>query len=199
MPRLIIGFMASHGGSNMQAIIDAIKAGKIDGEAGCVISNNSKSGAIERAKKEGIPYYHISGKTHPDSDSQDQAIINAFRKHNVNIIVLAGYMRKVSPRIIKEWEGRILNIHPALLPKFGGKGMWGMHVHEAVLEAGEEVSGPTVHIVDEHFDHGRILAQLEVPVMPDDTPETLATRVLEKEHSIYPLVLAQISEGLIEL
>ena len=199
MPRLIIGFMASHGGSNMQAIIDAIKAGKIDGEAGCVISNNSQSGAIERAKKEGIPFYHISGKTHPDPEAHDKAIINAFRKHNVNLIVLAGYMRKVSSKIIREWEGRILNIHPALLPKFGGKGMWGMHVHEAVIEAGEKVSGPTVHVVDEHFDHGRILAQLEVPVLPDDTPETLAARVLEQEHRLYPLVIARISEGLIEL
>jgi len=199
MPKLFIGFMASHGGSNMQAIIDAIKVGKIDAEAACLISNNSKSGAMERAAKEGIPHYHISGKTHPDPEQHDKAIIDTFHKHNVNIIVLAGYMRKVNPRIIKEWEGRVLNIHPALLPKFGGKGMWGMHVHEAVIAAGEKESGPTVHIVDEHFDHGRILAQLKVPVHPDDTPETLAARVLEKEHQLYPLVLAQISEGLIEL
>ncbi len=92
-----------------------------------------------------------------------------------------------------------MNIHPALLPDFGGEGMWGMHVHEAVIAAGEKESGPTVHIVDEHFDHGRILEQMTVPVLPGDTPETLAARVLEKEHQLYPLVLAQISEGLIEL
>lgn len=199
MPRLIIGFMASHGGSNMQAIIDAINSGKIDGEAGCVISNNSNSGAIERAKKENIPFYHISSKTHPNPEKKDKAIIDAFRKHKVNIIVLAGYMVKLSPVIIQQWKGRILNIHPALLPKFGGKGMWGINVHKAVIAAGEKESGPTVHLVDEEFDHGRILAQLKVPVMQDDTPETLAARVLEQEHRIYPLVLAQISEGIIEL
>ncbi len=191
--------MASHGGSNMQAIIDAIKSGKIDAEAACLISNNSNSGAMERAAKEQIAHYHISSKTHSESEAQDQAIIDAFKKHNVNIIVLAGYMRKLSSRIIREWQGRILNIHPALLPAFGGKGMWGMNVHKAVIAAGEEESGATVHIVDEQFDHGRILEQMEVSVMPDDTPEILAARVLEKEHKLYPLVLAQISEGLIEL
>jgi phosphoribosylglycinamide formyltransferase-1 len=183
----------------MQAIIDAIKIGKIDADAACLISNNSKSGAMERAEKEGIPHYHISGKTRPDPEVHDRAIIDTFHKHNVNIVVLAGYMRKVNPRVIREWKGRMLNIHPALLPEFGGKGMWGMHVHEAVIAASKKESGLTVHIVDEHFDHGRILAQMTVPVLSDDTPETLASRVLEKEHQLYPLVLAQISEGLIKL
>ena len=199
MPKLIIGFMASHGGSNMQSIIDNIKEANIYGEAACIISNNSKSGASERAEKEGIPFYHISGKTHPDTEEHDRAIIEAFMKHNVNIVVLAGYMRKVNPLVINKWRGRMLNSHPALLPKFGGPGMWGMHVHNAVIEAKEKYSGPTVHVVDEQYDHGRILAQAKIPVLDDDTPETLAARVLEEEHKLYPMVLKKIGEGIINL
>lgn len=199
MPKLIIGFMASHGGSNMQAIIDAIKQGKIYADAACLISNNSNSGAAERARKESIPFYHISGQTHPDPKEHDNAIINAFMKHNVNIIVLAGYMKKLSPTIINKWSGRTLNIHPALLPKFGGPGMWGMHVHEAVIQAGEKISGATVHLVDSEYDRGKILAQSKVIVLPEDTPESLAAKVLEKEHILYPMVLQKISEGIIKL
>ena len=199
MPKLYIGFLASHGGSNMQAIVDAIKAGKLYAEAVCVISNNSKSGVSERAAAEGIPFYHISGKTHPDPVDHDNAIIDAFMKHNVNIVVLAGYMRKLGEAVIRRWKGKVLNIHPALLPKFGGEGMWGNHVHEAVIAAGEKISGPTVHLVDEEYDHGRILAQSKVIVLPEDTPETLAAKVLEKEHQIYPEVLQKIAEGIIRL
>lgn len=199
MPKLIIGFMASHGGSNMQAIIDAIKHGNIYAEAACVISNNSKSGAAERAKNESIPFYHISGQTHTTPEEHDNAIIDAFMKHNVNIIVLAGYMKKLSQTVINKWMGRILNIHPALLPKYGGEGMWGMHVHKAVIQAGEKISGATVHIVNSEYDRGEILAQSKVKVLPEDTPESLAAKVLEKEHTLYPMVLQKIAEGVIKL
>ncbi len=197
MPTLNLGFLVSHGGSNMQAIIDACKKGWLDAKPCVVISNNSESQALQRAKNEGIPYYHISKATNPDN--VDDAILDALINHNVEIVVLAGYMKKLGDNIIKKYHGKILNIHPALLPKYGGKGMYGYHVHEAVLAAGDKASGPTVHIVDSDYDHGRILAQRKVPVYPDDTVETLSARVLEQEHIIYAETLQKIACGEIVL
>ncbi|NLT21751.1 MAG: phosphoribosylglycinamide formyltransferase [Syntrophorhabdus sp.] len=194
-----IGFLASHGGSNMQAIIDACKAGRLHATPVVVISNNGDSRALERARVEGIPSYHLSGTTHPDPESLDQAILDALVRHKVNVVALAGYMKKLGPKTLAHFKGRILNIHPALLPKHGGKGMWGMHVHEAVIAAGETESGVTVHLVDEEYDRGPILAQVRVPVMPGDTPETLAARVLEQEHIVYPATLEKIATGEIVL
>lgn len=190
-----IGFLASHGGSNMQAIIDACRAGRLNAEAAVVISNNADSRALERAKSEGIPGYYLSGKTHPDPDDLDMAILDTLVRHEVDIVALAGYMKKLGPRTLSHYRGHILNIHPALLPKFGGKGMYGIHVHEAVLAAGEKESGVTVHLVDEEYDRGLILAQVRVPVMPDDTPETLAERVLAQEHILYSATLQRIATG----
>lgn len=197
MATLNLGFLASHSGSNMQAIIDAIKNGRLDAKACCLISNNSDSGAMQRAKNEGIPAFHISQKIYPDENEMNKAIIHTFEKHNVDTIVLAGYMKILHPEIIHHFKGRVLNIHPALLPKFGGKGMYGKNVHKAVLEAGETKSGATIHLVDEVYDNGRILAQREVPVYPDDTVETLAARVLEQEHILYPETLEKIAKGII--
>jgi phosphoribosylglycinamide formyltransferase-1 len=194
-----IGFLASHGGSNMQAIIDACKSGKLQASPAVVISNNSNSGAIGRAKTEGVPYYYLSGKTHPGPGELDDAILDAFLRHSVDIVVLAGYMKKLGPKILTHFRGRILNVHPALLPKFGGEGMFGIHVHEAVISAGEKESGVTIHFVDEQYDTGAILAQTRVPVMPDDTPETLAARVLEQEHILYAETLQRIVTGEIPL
>lgn len=193
--QLRIGFFASHGGSNMQAIIDSIKTGEIDAVAALVISNNSDSGAIQRAQKEGIPYRHISAKTHPDDTERVRAMLDAIDEHRVNLIVLAGYMKKLPHEIIEYLGGRVLNIHPALLPKFGGEGMYGMNVHKAVIESGDTVSGATVHLVDSEYDRGRILLQSSVPVLADDTAETLAERVLETEHQLYKSVIKKISKG----
>lgn len=190
-----IGFLASHGGSNMQAIIDACKAGELNAAAAVVISNNSDSRALERAKTEGIPNYYLSGKTHPDPDDLDRAIMDTLILHKVDVVALAGYMKKLGPKTLAHFRGRILNIHPALLPKFGGKGMYGIHVHEAVLAAGEKESGVTVHLVDEEYDRGPILAQVRVPVMPGDTPEALAERVLAQEHILYSATLQRIATG----
>jgi len=194
-----IGFLASHGGSNMQAIIDACRAGRLHAAPVVVISNTGDSRALERARTEGIPSYHLSGTTHPDPDGLDRAILDALVRHNVDVVALAGYMKKLGPKTLAHFKGRILNIHPALLPKHGGKGMWGMHVHEAVIAAGEKESGATVHLVDEEYDRGPILAQVRVPVMPGDTPETLAARVLIQEHIIYPATLEKIATGEIGL
>lgn len=190
-----IGFLASHNGSNMQAIIDACKSGVLNASPVMVISNNSDSGALIRAKKEGIPAYHLSGKSYPDSADLDQAILAIMLKHEVDIIILAGYMKKLGAKTLSHFKGRILNIHPALLPRFGGKGMFGMNVHKAVIETGDKESGVTIHTVDENYDTGPIIAQTRVPVMPKDTPESLAERVLKREHTFFPEVLQKIING----
>lgn len=193
--KLILGFLASHGGSNMQAIFDAVHEGQLGAQLGVVISNNSNSGAIEKAKAAGVAWRHLSSKTHPAPEALDEAILEALREHGVNLIVMAGYMKKLGPKTLEAYRGRVLNIHPALLPKFGGQGMYGMHVHEAVLAAGEKVTGVTVHIADDIYDNGRILAQKEVPVLAGDTPEALQARVLETEHRLYAETIQRIAQG----
>lgn len=194
MKMLNLGFLASHGGSNMQSIIDYCKAGKLFAKPCAVISNNSNSVALQRAYKEGIEGFHISAKTHPERNLDD-VIIAIFDSRGVDTVVLAGYMKAVGAKLIKHFNGRIVNIHPALLPKFGGKGMYGKYVHDAVLAASEKVTGVTIHLVDEVYDNGRILAQQEVPVLPGDTSETLAERVLAVEHKLYPETLQRIATG----
>lgn len=198
MQELKLGFLASHGGSNMQAIIDNINSGRLKSKACCVISNNSSSMALERARKENIPAYHISGKTHQGEGEESRAIIEALQENDVNTVILAGYMKKLSFEVIEAFKGRVLNIHPALLPKYGGKGMYGMFVHQAVINAKEKESGASIHIVDSKFDHGRVLAQMKVPVLDDDTPEDLASRILKIEHLLYTDTLIKITQGEIE-
>ncbi len=183
----------------MQAIIDAIKNGKLKANPVVVISNNSDSKALQRAQNEGIPYYHLSHKTHPKSEELDQTILEVLTIHHTDLVVLAGYMKKIGKLVLEAYQGKILNIHPALLPKFGGQGMYGSRVHEAVLKAGEKESGVTVHLVDEHYDHGPTLAQKRVPVLENDTAESLAERVLKEEHKIYAETIGKIISGEIEL
>jgi phosphoribosylglycinamide formyltransferase 1 len=199
MGKLRLGFLASHGGSNMQAIIDACKDGRLHAEPAAVISNNSESTALERARREGIPGFHLSSATHPDPAELDAAILRVLEERGVDLVVLAGYMKLLGPKSLERYRGRILNIHPALLPKFGGKGLYGIKVHEAVLAAGETVTGVTIHLVDERYDHGPTVAQREVPVMDGDTPESLAARVLEQEHRLFPETLEKIARGEIDL
>ena len=194
-----IGFLASHNGSNMQEIIDACNSDSLHAIPAVVISNNSKSGALERAQKEEIPNYHLSGKHYPDPNDLDKAILTVMMDHSVDIIVLAGYMKKLGPKTLAHFNGRILNIHPALLPKYGGKGMYGMFVHEAVISSGENESGVSIHIVDGNYDTGPIIAQVRVPVTPSDTPETLAEKVLQQEHVLFPETLQKIVNGEIVL
>lgn len=196
---LRLGFLASHGGTNVQAILDAIGAGRLAAVACVVISNNSAARALERARTAGVPALHISAATHGGADRADEAMLAALRDHGVELVVCAGYMRKVGPRVLKAYARRIVNIHPALLPHFGGRGMFGIHVHEAVLAAGERETGVTIHLVDEVYDHGRILAQARVPVQPGDTPEALQARVLETEHTLYADTLRRIATRDIDL
>jgi phosphoribosylglycinamide formyltransferase 1 len=198
MGTLYLGFLASHGGSNMQAIIDACKQGRLDARPCVVISNNSDATALARARQEGIPRYHISAATHP-GEAEDRAILRTLRAHDVDTVILAGYMKRIGPATLQTYRGRILNIHPALLPKFGGQGLFGRQVHEAVLKAGEKVTGVTVHLIDEQYDTGPILNQTQVPVMVGDTADSLAARVLAQEHLLYVETLRKISEGTIVL
>jgi phosphoribosylglycinamide formyltransferase-1 len=196
---LAIGFLASHGGSNMQAILDAIAAGALPAEPRIVICNNSGARALERARAAGVPGLHLSAAALGSEEALDRAMLEALRGHGVGLVVCAGYMRKVGPRVLAAYVRRMLNIHPALLPRHGGKGMYGIRVHEAVLAAGERETGVTVHLVDEVYDHGPIVAQARVPVQPGDTPEALQARVLQAEHRLYPETLRRIALGEIDL
>jgi phosphoribosylglycinamide formyltransferase-1 len=197
---LRLGFLASGSGTNMQAILDASRSGRLSQvEPVVVISNNSSSGALQRSSAAGLPTYHLSSATHPEPRALDEAIATALTGHDVSVVVLAGYMKMVGPVTLDRFRGRILNIHPALLPKYGGRGFYGRAVHEAVLAAGETESGVTVHVVDEVYDHGPILAQARVPVLPGDTLGSLANRVLEQEHTLYAETLQRIAMGEISL
>ncbi len=194
-----IGVLASHGGSNLQAILDAIQSGRLPAKVSLVISNNPGAFALERAKSANIQTMVINSKSHPDDSARDVAIADALEAAEVEWVVLAGYMKKLGTHTLSRFRNRILNIHPALLPKFGGQGMYGINVHKAVVESGEKETGPTVHLVDEVYDHGQIVAQARVPVLPTDTPEELSARVLKAEHLLFPETLAKLARGEINL
>jgi len=183
---LKLAVFVSGGGTNLQALIDACRSGSIDAEIKAVISNNSKAYGLQRAKNAGIDTFHISKVIYPDSDKLAAAILDVLEQFDIDLIVLAGYMKLLPSVIVNKYHGRIINIHPALLPKYGGKGMHGINVHKAVIESGDKYSGATVHLVDEQYDKGAILIQRRVPVKDDDTPESLAARVLKVEHEILP-------------
>jgi phosphoribosylglycinamide formyltransferase-1 len=183
---LSIAVFASGSGTNLQALIDASNRGALGGQISAVVSNNSSAYALLRASNEGIPDYHVSSKTYPLPGNLAEKIKEILKSHSINLIVLAGYMKLLPPEIIQVYRSRIINIHPALLPKYGGKGMYGFNVHKAVLASGDRVSGATVHFVDEAYDNGAILIQRTVPVYPKDSPDSLAARVLEIEHQILP-------------
>jgi phosphoribosylglycinamide formyltransferase-1 len=191
-----VAILVSGGGSNMEALIQAQRAGRLpSGEIAVVISSRPDAGAIGKAQRLGIEIVVIPSRSASD-DQYQAAILKVLHEKKIDIVCLAGYLKKVGASIVNEYAGRILNIHPALLPKYGGAGMYGHHVHEAVLKACEVESGCTVHLVDNEFDHGRILAQSRVPVKPGDTPKSLAERILVEEHRLYPIVLAQFCEKL---
>lgn len=194
-----IGFLASHGGTNLQAILDACKQGVLAANPALIISNNRQSGALARARQEGLPHALINSVTHPDAAVRDRAICTTLVAHQVELIVLAGYMKKIGPQTLQRFRGRILNIHPALLPKYGGQGMYGRNVHEAVLAAGERETGVTIHLIDEAYDTGPILAQATVPVELGDTADSLAARVLAREHTFFVETIARILSGELQL
>ncbi len=180
-----ISFLASHGGSSAKAIIAAINSGELPGEAGIIITNNRDAGIYQWCQEHQFPVKHVSSSTHPTAASEDQAILTLLEQAQTDVVVLSGYMKKIGPATLNSFDGRILNIHPGLLPKHGGKGMYGDFVHQAVLDSGETESGATVHVVNAAYDEGPILGQSHVEVTPDDTLESLRTKVQATEPGLY--------------
>lgn len=178
--------LCSGGGTNLQALIDAVEAGTIDGQIVLVLANASKAYALERARQHGIPAEFVSKKQAGSDEAFNDVILEKLRAADTELVVLAGYLPIVGRQIVRAYEHRIINIHPALIPAFCGPGMYGHHVHEAVLAYGAKISGATTHFVDEQVDHGGVILQKSVPVLEGDTPETLAARVLTVEHEILP-------------
>lgn len=197
--KLRLGALASGAGTTLQAVIDACEEGVLAADVAVVITNNSRSGAALRAARHGIEAVHLSASTHPESVELDDAIRVALAARSVDLVLLAGYMKKLGPKTLAAFAGRVINTHPSLLPKFGGRGMYGRHVHEAVLASGDEVTGISVHLVDGEYDTGRVLARREVPIEPGDDPATLAGRVQRAERPFLIEVLRRISMGEIRL
>lgn len=188
-----ISVLVSGGGSNLQALIDAEQAGLLgNGKIVQVISGRAEAYALTRAAANGIPSIVIDKIRFPKDHDRNDAILSALQSAATDLVVLAGYMNVLAPNVVSYFRNRIVNVHPALIPKHCGKGMYGQHVHKAVLAAGEKESGATVHLVDEGVDTGRILIQERIPVLPGDTAETLAARVLEIEHKILPAAVGQL-------
>ncbi len=192
-----IAVLVSGEGTNLQSLIDSCKSGFIPGEIVLVISSRQGAYALERARKENIDTVIIEKKDFKNEEEYSAEILKEVNKKSVDLICLAGFLLKLGSKIIKAYKNKIMNIHPALLPSFGGEGMYGIKVHEEVLKSGEKYSGCTVHIVDEEYDHGRIILQKKVPVKKNDTPHMLAERVLKEEHKLYPEAVKMFALGAI--
>lgn len=182
MVRLAV--FASGGGTNFQALIDAVAEGRLEAQLALLVIDREQAYAAKRAEAAGIPVEYIGRKRFTDRESQEQFLLGCLEEKGIEAIVLAGYLGIVQEAVVKAYPNRIVNIHPSLIPKFCGKGFYGLKVHEAVIAAGETISGASVHYVDEGIDTGAVIQQETVPVLPDDTPETLQRRVLEVEHRL---------------
>ncbi|HVP07251.1 MAG TPA: phosphoribosylglycinamide formyltransferase [Candidatus Acidoferrum sp.] len=190
-----IAVFISGGGSNLQALIDASKNGRLCGAIVLVVSSNESAYGLERAAKAGIATFVYLPKQYPSKEDAAADLLARLRSEQIDYIALAGYLKMLPGAVVRAYPKRIVNIHPALLPKYGGKGMYGHFVHEAVLAARDKESGVTIHVVDEIYDHGAILEQVRVPVLDTDTPDTLAARVLVEEHKLYPRALDKLIKG----
>ena len=194
IPPLRLGVLASGRGSNLQAILDAIDAGRCPARVAVVVSDRKDAGALDRARRAGLPAVHLDPLSHPDRPAFDEAVTAVLAGHGVELVCLAGYMRLLSKEFIAAWRNRILNVHPALLPAFPG-----LHAQRQALDHGARVSGATIHFVDEGVDTGPIVLQAAVPVMTDDTEATLAARILVEEHRLYPEAVRLFALGQLEL
>ena len=188
--KVSIGVLISGSGTNLQAIIDAVEANELDARIEIVLSNRADAYGLIRAKKHGIPTEVLDHKQFPNREAFDQAVVDHLRAHGVELVILAGFMRLLSPVFVTAYSNRIMNIHPALLPAFPG-----LNVQRKAVEHGVRFSGCTVHFVNEECDEGPIIIQAVVPVFPDDTEQSLAARILEQEHRIYPRAIQLYSEG----
>src|SRR2546427_368550 len=189
-----LGVLASGRGSNLQAIVDAIAAGRCPARVAVVVSDRAEAPALARARRAGVEALHVDPRVHPDRVAVDRAVIDLLEKHGVELVCLAGYMRLLSPAFVAAFAGRILNVHPALLPAFPG-----LHAQRQALAHGVKVTGATVHLVDEGTDTGPIVLQAAVPVLEGDTEETLAARILAQEHRCYPRAIALWAQGRVQI
>jgi phosphoribosylglycinamide formyltransferase-1 len=196
--KIRLAIFISGSGSNLQAIMDNCASGYIPAVVELVVSGRKDAYGVTRAQSAGIDTLVWRSKDFPDNTAADNHLLEALRSHHIDCIALAGYLKMIPPAIIAQYKGRVVNIHPGLLPKYGGKGMYGHFVHEAVVKNREKESGVTIHIVDEIYDHGRLLAEQRVPVFPEDTPDELASRILKVEHTLYPKVLKEFAEQIIK-
>jgi len=194
-PLARIAVFISGNGTDLQSLIDASKDGRLAGQIVWVVSSKEEVYGLVRAANAGIETAVLRIKDFESSDLAGEFLVRNLRERRVDFVALAGYLKMMPVEVLRAYPSRVVNIHPALLPKYGGKGMYGRKVHEAVIASGDKESGPTVHLADEVYDHGKILEQVRVPVLPGDTPETLAARVLEAEHGLYPLALNKLIKG----
>src|SRR5579863_1462880 len=194
---LELGFLASRNGTSMRAVVRAIEAGELAAQARLVVSNRREAQALEFAVKHGVPTRVIP--TLNDPDSADAKLCEALEAAGVKLVILSGYLRKIGPRVLKRYAGRVLNIHPAALPKYGGPGMYGHAVHEAVAAAGDMSSAVTIHLVDADYDHGPAVASLEVPLEPSDDADAIQAKVTAAEPGFYVEVLKRIAAGELRL
>lgn len=190
-----IAFLASHGGSAARHIAAACAAGQLEGLPVALASNNSRSPALLWAQESGLKWAHLSSARFPDSGALDAAILDFLVESGADTLVLSGYMRELGPRVLGHFAGRVVNVHPSLLPRHGGRGMYGDRVHEAVLAAGDTQSGATVHLVTQGIDEGPVLAQSQVPVLPGDTLATLKARVQATEGELMLQALRKLQES----
>lgn len=192
-PKLAVFISGS--GTNLQALINARKNGKLIAEIALVVSSSPQAGGLVHSEKEGIPTFVFQERKYFSKQSGAAVLLEKLKEYQIKFIALAGYLKLLAPEVIAAFENKIINIHPGLLPKYGGKGMYGMHVHEAVIAAQEKESGVTFHLVDDKYDHGRIVKQIKVPVYEVDTPGILQLRIQKEEHRHYPIVLNEFIEG----
>jgi phosphoribosylglycinamide formyltransferase-1 len=192
-----LAFLASNNGSSLRAIVGAIEAGSLEAAPVLVVSNRRTAPALTFAAEHNIKTMVI--QTVSDPEGADARLAAALSELDINLVILSGYLRKLGPKTLAAYGGRILNIHPALLPRYGGAGMYGRRVHEAVIASGDAVSGASVHLVDDEYDHGRVIAQVEVPVTPGDTAETLEARVVAAEPRLFVDTLAGLIRGKLRL
>ncbi len=194
MAKEILGVLCSGRGTNLQSILAAVESGQIPAPVGVVLTDVPDAKALERAEKAGIPNFCVNRKTYADKRAFEEALVEKLREHGVTLVILAGFMRILSPYFVHAFPGRILNIHPSLLPSFGGA-----HAHRDVLAYGVKVTGCTIHFVDEGMDSGPIILQTAVPVLDGDDEDTLAARVLEQEHKLYPQAIELFLKGKLKI
>jgi formyltetrahydrofolate-dependent phosphoribosylglycinamide formyltransferase len=192
-----VAVLISGGGTTLRNFLEKMRAGQLRIDVRLVVSSNPAARGLEYAAEAGIPAVVVERKAYESRDAFSEAIFDHCRRAEVDLVALGGFLKQIT--IPEDFVGRVVNIHPALIPSFCGKGYYGHHVHEAVLEYGAKVSGCTIHFVDNEYDHGPVIHQVAVPVMDDDTPDSLAARVFEAECEAYPHVLQLIADGRVRL